>query len=178
MKHPIMIDLETLDKKPTAAIASIGAVIFDPHSDWIGETFHLHANLVDQEYYGRTIGADTVLWWMAQNNVPRTDLIAGQETAIGLASALSCLTTFIEGAKEVWCNGASFDFSILSSAYHSMGIKAPWSFWQERDLRTLKGLNKTLRIERTGTHHNALDDAIYQARLVQHILNATQKTES
>ena len=36
----------------------------------------------------------------------------------------------------------------------------------------LLGRHKGLRIERTGTHHNALDDAIYQARLVQHILNS------
>ena len=52
------------------------------------------------------------------------------------------------------------------------GGKAPWTFWQERDLRTLKGLSPDLRIERSGTHHNALDDALHQARLVQHILTS------
>ncbi|MCV5360349.1 3'-5' exoribonuclease, partial [Escherichia coli] len=39
MKH-LMIDLETMDNKPTSAIASIGAVFFDPETGEMGEQFY------------------------------------------------------------------------------------------------------------------------------------------
>jgi len=58
-----MIDLETMDNRPTAAIASIGAVWFEPSGSWIGRTFNMHVDLVDCQRHGLTIGADTVLWW-------------------------------------------------------------------------------------------------------------------
>lgn len=169
----VMFDLETLDNRATAAIASIGAVRFDPHSDWIGETLHLHIDLASQRNYQRSIGADTVLWWLRQDDAARGLLLSGQEAeAADLLVALEAFEGFIGKDTELWCNGASFDFAILGDAYDRFNWPRPWSFYHERDLRTLKGLNKGLRIERTGTHHDALDDAIYQARLVQHILNS------
>ena len=77
-----------------------------------------------------------------------------------------------------WCNGASFDFPILATAYRLVKKPLPWEFWKERDLRTLKGLNPDLRVERDGVHHNALDDARHQARLVQHILQFNPDLDS
>lgn len=172
MNHSVMIDLETLDNKPTAAIASIGAVIFDPRSDYIGQGLHIHVKLDGQDSNGRTFGADTILWWLKQSDDARSALTRGQESALDMHDALTDLAIFISDDCEIWANGTSFDLPILAHAYRSHYLGIPWSYWQERDLRTLKGLNKGLRIERTGTHHNALDDAIYQARLVQHILNS------
>lgn len=34
----VMIDLETMDKIPSASIVSIGAVIFDPRTNKVGKT--------------------------------------------------------------------------------------------------------------------------------------------
>lgn len=171
MNEAVMIDLETFDTSPTAAIASIGAVRFEPHGKFVSEMLSINVKLAGQQHFGRTINADTVLWWMAQSDAARGALIAGQSIARDLPGALYSLAEFI-GESEVWCNGASFDFPILASAYRSIGCETPWKYWQERDLRTLKGLNKDLRIERTGTHHKAVEDALHQARLVQHILNS------
>jgi len=169
----VMFDLETLDNRATAAISSLGAVRFDPHSDWIGETLHLHIDLASQRNYQRSIGADTVLWWLRQDDAARGLLLAGQEAEpADLLVALEAFEGFIGKDAELWCNGNSFDFAILGDAYDRFNWPRPWSFYLERDLRTLKGLNKGLRIQRSGTHHHALDDAIYQARLVQHILNS------
>lgn len=173
MTTAISIDLETISTHPNAAIASIGACRFDPRGDWIGDTFHIHVSLINCQHHGLAIDAGTVLWWLGQSDDARNTLIAGQQDAAPLMTALDALNEFIDGTgtePEIWVNGASFDFPILASAYRTFGWTIPWNFWQERDLRTLKALNKGARIERTGTHHNALDDACHQARLIQHIL--------
>lgn len=178
----IMIDLETMDNRPTAAIASIGAVWFEPSGSWIGRTFNMHVDLVDCQRHGLTIGADTVLWWLYQSEEAIASLRNGQDCAAPLVTALDAFDAFVDFDDpefgEVWCNGASFDFPILANAFRAAGGKAPWKFWQERDLRTLKGLSPDLRIERSGTHHNALDDALHQARLVQHILTSRNEARA
>ena len=171
-----MIDLETMGNRSTSAIASIGAVWFEPCGSWIGRTFHMHVDLVDCQRHGLTIGADTVLWWLGQSEEAIASLRNGQDCAAPLVTALEALDAFVDFDDpefgEIWCNWTSFDFPILANAYRSIGCKAPWNHWHERDLGTIKSLSPDLRIERSGTHHNALDDALHQARLVQHILTS------
>lgn len=178
MTH-VMIDLETMGKSALAPIASIGAVLFDPHGDWIGDSFHIHVDLnscVGQ--WGMQMDPETVLWWLEQSEAARQALIAGQVRAASLSEALSALSRFLPTSVTPWCNGASFDFAILATAYRLVKKPLPWEFWKERDLRTLKGLNPDLRVERDGVHHNALDDARHQARLVQHILQFNPDLDS
>lgn len=179
----VMIDLETPDNVPTSAIASIGAVRFEPRGSRIGDTFHMHVDLIDCQRHGLTIGADTVLWWLKQSTEAQIALSDGQLGAAPLITALEALDAFINVAEadtaEIWCNGASFDFPILANAYRAAGWrKTPWPFWRERDLRTLKGLHPEQRLDRTGLAHHALDDAIHQARLVQYILQINPDTDA
>ena len=175
MSRAVMIDIETLGKRAGCVIVSIGAVIFDPNSDWVGESLHTHIDVDDSHLRGFKTDIDTVFWWLGQPDEARASLRAGQDSAVSVYAALDGLCNFIAGAGDepgIWCNGASFDFPILYAYFDHFNLPLPWNFWQERDLRTLKGLNKGLRIARQGTHHDALDDALHQARLVQHILQA------
>lgn len=178
----VMIDIETLDNTTTAAIASIGAVWFEPRGGRLGNTFHMHVDLGDCQRHGLTIGADTVLWWLKQSGDAQAALSNGQIDAAPLVTALEAMQAFIcDGVPypdEIWCNGASFDLPILANAYRAIGWQTPWPFWRERDLRTLKGLHPEQRLERTGLAHHALDDAIHQARLVQHILQTNPDTDA
>lgn len=167
MNRYVMVDIETLGQLPTSAFTSIGACLFDPHTDWIGETFHMHVSLENATRAGLTTDASTILWWLGQDESARNTLINGQHDAAPLITALEAFAAFVPADAEIWCNGNSFDLPILAHAYHVIGMVQPWAFYNERDLRTLKGLNKGLRIERAGTHHNALDDAVHQAKLVQ-----------
>ncbi len=41
----LMIDLESMGKKPNAPIVSIGAVFFDPQSGELGQEFYTAVNL-------------------------------------------------------------------------------------------------------------------------------------
>ena len=62
-----MIDLETVDTKPTSKILSIGACIFDPNTDAIIDTFSINPDLIDQSYkWVRTESTSTPEWWLKQ----------------------------------------------------------------------------------------------------------------
>lgn len=179
MNRAVSIDIETMGKSPTAAITSIGAVMFDPHGDWVGKDFHVHVSLDSAMENGLTVDAETLLWWMAQSDEARGVLVAGQTISFTLHGALLKLFDYIPQDAEIWANGASFDFAILANAYRAADCgPTPWKYYKERCLRTLKGINPDLRIEREGVHHNALDDARHQARLIQYILQANRDTQS
>jgi len=49
-------------------------------------------------------------------------------------------------------------------------MERPWYFWNDRCYRTMKSLYPQIPMERDGVHHNALDDAISQARHLMAIL--------
>lgn len=178
MNRAVSIDIETMGKSPTSAITSIGAVMFDPAGDWIGEEFHVNVSLDSALFHGLTADADTVLWWLAQSDDARGALVAGQINAVSLMPALDALIDYLPKGVEIWANGASFDFPILANAYLQMHTATPWEFYKERCLRTLKGINPELRINREGIHHCALDDARHQARLIQYILQTNRDTQS
>lgn len=77
---------------------------------------------------------------------------------------------------KVWGNGADFDNVILGSAYRRLGKSIPWAFYNSRCYRTVKSLQPGCRIERAGTHHNALDDAKSQALHLMRLLSPTFST--
>lgn len=166
----VMIDIETMGKSPRAPITSIGAVVFDPYSDWMGDTFYMHVSLENGIRSGKVVDADTILWWLSQSDEARTAFTSGQLVAAPAITALEAFAAWMPAHASPWANGAGFDFAILSNHYAEAGLPVPWDFFREHDLRTLKRMNPDLRIPFTGVKHNALHDAIHQAKLVQHIL--------
>ena len=161
----IMIDLETMSTLPHAAIIQIGAVEFDLDSGAIGQTFHAHISLQSNADYARHIDPDTVLWWMKQSDEARAAFLLPN---VSLPEALVSFASWMNyrgetKALEIWGNGASFDNVILASAYKACAINTPWRYYNDRCYRTLKARHPSVPMERTGTHHNALDDAISQA---------------
>jgi hypothetical protein len=78
-------------------------------------------------------------------------------------------------------NSARFDVGGLEATAVALGVvpkndngekQLPWKFWDELDLRQrlldcrmYAGGNMKTAISRTGTHHNAVDDAIHQAKM-------------
>jgi exodeoxyribonuclease VIII len=64
---------------------------------------------------------------------------------------------------KIWGNGASFDNVILANAYRRNDLNIPWKYYNDRCYRTMKSLAPHIKMEREGTHHNALSDAISQA---------------
>jgi hypothetical protein len=161
MKH-VMLDLETLGTTPGSIIVSIGAVKFD--ASGLGDTFYQRIDFAEAQKEGFKLNADTVRWWLGQSDESRQEL-AKTEGCVNTA-ALQLFNCFVgESDPLLWGNGASFDNSILGAAYDHLGIKAPWKRdWGNRCYRTAKSFHPDFPLaKRTGTHHNALDDAISQA---------------
>lgn len=166
----VMVDLETLGTAADSAILSIGAVRFDLSSDEIDDAgFYASISIDSNLGLGRRIQEDTLIWWLKQSAAAQAVFHEPKQT---LESAL---TEFAEWAHDgnivMWSNGADFDIPMLAHAYTQHGMERPWLFWNSRCVRTYKTLpsTKDVSVARLGTHHNALHDAIYQARLVQAI---------
>ena len=72
----------------------------------------------------------------------------------------------------LWSHGPAFDVAILAAAYDAVGLPVPWHYRAPRDTRTafdMAGIDDHsawLQRYSVGTLHNALDDAISQARAV------------
>lgn len=160
-KYQVMTDIETFDQLPTAAIASIGAVIFDVNEGII-DRFYANVSITDCLSYGLTKSELTMEWWKSQ---PSEVLRALMHDAKPLKEALSTYTSFVRKYRcdVFWAHGASFDFPIMSYAYHKCGMKEPWKYWESRCSRTVMKLfdMEPERIE--GKHHNAMEDAEQQA---------------
>lgn len=160
----VMIDIETLDTRPSTVILSIGAVRFDIEKpEVIGDTFHVHVDIDSCLAAGRTVSGNTILWWLDQSDEARKKITDAQR--VPLHRALLQLSTFVTEKDRVWGNGASFDNSALSDAYRSCGLPQPWRYWGDMCYRTLKNLYKDIVPKPVfqGIPHDALADAFNQA---------------
>ncbi|HDZ1025744.1 TPA: 3'-5' exoribonuclease [Klebsiella pneumoniae] len=176
----VMVDLETMGKKHNAPIVAIGAVVFDPATGSIGESFYKVVCLESSVNWGAVIDPSTVIWWLKQSSEARSAIV--NDDAIPLLDALLQFREFVSdnvagGSKkaQVWGNGASFDNSILRSSYDCIAEDYPWEYWNDRDVRTMVELGQTIGFDSKttipfeGDRHNALADAIHQARYVSAI---------
>ena len=169
MTKNVMVDLETLGTAADSVILSIGAVHFDLDSDKIDDAgFYASVSIESNLAYGRRIQEDTLIWWLQQTAAAQAVFHEPKQT---LESALAEFAQWLRGGDIMWSNGADFDIPMLAHAYTQQGTGRPWLFWNSRCVRTYKALPgaKDVSVARLGTHHNALHDAIHQARLVQAI---------
>lgn len=164
MNH-VMLDLETLGTRPGYAVATIGAVKFDPErSDKMGESLYVRVSLEACLNAGLKIDAATLKWWLVQSDKARAEL-ASEDTVL-LSRALELFSGFFVGSTFLWSHGANFDVPVLEAAYKAGRKNIPWQFWTVRDTRTLFDLAGGIKVEKLGVVHNALQDSINQAAAV------------
>ena len=172
MGTQVMVDLETLGNGNSAVIIAVGAVKFDPDLKTVDpDTFY---TLVDPQSCvdaGLQMDVSTVMWWLRQSDEAREALRPDDLNKPHLHGVLASLMDWYAGDLPTWGNGATFDNVILRNAYKAVGMEAPWSFWNDRCYRTIKNQNPNVKMARTGTHHNALDDAMSQANHLIQLLN-------
>ncbi|MDC9180045.1 3'-5' exoribonuclease [Escherichia coli] len=175
--YHLMIDLETMGTNTNAPIVVIGAVFFDPQTGEIGPVFYIVVSLTDAMNTGAVPDGGTIEWWLKQSSEARAAILTDQ---VKLRDALSRFREFIneysdEKFVQVWGNGATFDNAILRTSYERLDIPCPWRYHNDRDVRTIVELGKTIDFDaRTvipfeGVRHNALDDARHQAKYVSAI---------
>lgn len=177
MKLDAMVDLETLSTDDDAIIASIGIVKMDMQELRVlySETIYAVFNWNDQFNHGRKCHPSTVRWWLAQSQEARDAILDGPPDQNNLALLNETLRTYMEGVDGVWGNGSDFDCKLMQSLYRTYDIPCPWKYSQHRCFRTMKNLYIAQEPNRAGTHHNALDDAVFQAQWLMNILREQRK---
>lgn len=176
----MMVDLETMGKKPGAPIVSVGAVFFDPASGKTGAEYYQVISLESSMSFGARPDASTILWWLKQSPEARSAIVV--DDTVGLVEALEQFLDFIaenaaNGSKNVqlWGNGSSFDCSLLEAAFELADTPFTIPHWNYRDVRTVVelgkavGLNSRYDIPFVGDQHNALADARHQVKYVSAI---------
>lgn len=170
-----MLDLETMGTGSNAAIVAIGAIIFTKDDIEVCNTFYSVISLKSTAAGGGLIDASTVEWWMNQSDEARSALFGKNIFKNDLIDVLYQFQCFVKdnGGKNLrmWGNGSDFDNVILSNAYKANGSDIPWNWFNNRCYRTIKNTFKDIKLDRVGTHHNALDDAESQARHLIEIAN-------
>lgn len=163
----VMIDIETLDTRPSAVILEIGICPFDALKGEVGTGEAIEVSLNDNERLRRTASAATLNWWAEQERpMPGEGL-----SAVSLKQALLWLQERLhfcrggapDGKVCVWANSPSFDLVILEDAFRQLGLDVPWKFWEQRDVRTVL---KLAGIRKGKVSHLAVDDCRRQAEYV------------
>ena len=186
MKHVLtdaMVDIETLDTRPSAVVIAIGVVLFnrrEPKVPMKELNLKLGKKALRDEQIamGRTVNKETVAWWKGQDADAKR--IFKQANVESTDEALNKLTAFLTHGDInllIWGNGSDFDNTIVSSLYEAFGMEAPWKFWNNRCFRTFKGEHGhiTRPPKFDGVKHDAVDDARQQALYLQAIYTELQK---
>jgi hypothetical protein len=172
----VMVDIETLSTAPNATMLTLGACAFDLGTGEILDTISLRFSLDDQSRLNRDISDSTMAWWKKQSDEARAEAF-DQTNAEPLSDALQKFDNWLVATRKadrklemrMWANDPDFDLVILTSAFRNVGKEPPWQFWESRSVRTMKMIAQEKKItlpDREGTHHNAVDDAIHQAKVV------------
>lgn len=130
---------------------------------------------------GRTVSESTLRWWLGEGGkvtqAARDALLEGKP--LHPVTALQELSAWAdrwgayadEDRAVWWANGPSFDSAIIESMARGLKIPAPWRYNEPRDLRTMRDFMSPEELKALvppdNVAHNALKDAIYQARILQ-----------
>lgn len=170
-----MLDLETFGTKPGSVLRSIGAVVFDLSGN-MGEEFYYNIDQGTCQAAGLTVDANTAQWWSRQSKEARDALLVDPRPLPWVVADFH--GWFVANAgmgARVWAQGANFDPAMWEAAALAVNNPVPWKFYNVRDTRTaydIANLN-TSSVPRSGTYHNALDDAKHQVRCVAKAISMT-----
>jgi len=167
-----MIDIETLDTKPSAVVLSVGVVEF-PGDDKSSRA-HLVLPIQPQLDAGRTIDESTLMWW-AQQNSEAFKKAFSQDRLSHMSAFFNemamCLKRWQDDRMNIWANGPAFDMVILDDLYRDFNQKSPWRFWEYRDVRTIKELAEIepdwAPADFTPVPHDPVSDCLWQIELVR-----------
>lgn len=167
----VMVDLETMSTQPNAAICSIGACKFTLNPATITSTFYTTIDAKDCKRLGLHFCPDTIRWWSRQ--LPEVLEMLRKETK-PLKDAITEFALWYGSVPmPIWANGANFDPIVIRQSYKAVDLVPRWTYREERCYRTIAALFPDIKEpERSGSYHNALDDAIHQTKHLQQILGS------
>jgi hypothetical protein len=201
MTTHIMLDLETLGVGTMPAIATIGAVRFDPYGETVAEPgkcfpadgkdiecFYVAVDVGSCVLNGGTVDSSAVSWWMQpEQEAARKEAFLNPTTlAIGAALSSFGWWAVLYDDPIIWSHGLLFDAAIVQRWCERLGLHWPFYYRNSRDTRTLFDVAGMGKAEldalpfKPQLQHHAAWDAWWQARGVQHayaVLRAMMKDD-
>ena len=168
----IMLDLETLGTEVGSVILSIGAVAFSTIEGVLSDkAFYKVIDLQKSMDLGFTMSASTIKWWLAQDDKAR------EAVSVKGSHPIEVLADFNDWVKdsrgiEIWGNDETFDICLLKAYYNKLTSVWPFKYSSNRCFRTLKRIAPLdTPLPATVCAHNAVEDAIWQARFALNSAN-------
>lgn len=176
-----MLDIETLGTKPDAVVLSIGLVEFNPYDlqdpfEYIKSIYYELEIQSQLNVHNRSIDLNTLSFWMNKDPEFLNGIINQSRSSMrGSENALKMISLELDKLDIIWCKGPAFDTVILENLFNQYDMPAPWAYYNVRDVRTMYDVGELLGVDLPdfeGRKHNALDDAIHQARCVNAVCRA------
>lgn len=162
----VMLDFEALGNSQDPCLCQVGAIYFDSSTGEVGRALKLN---IDAGTHG-PLDAKTVYWWLEQSKEAQMSILA--QPRLSVREAMEQLNDFLADATRIWGH-ATYDLVMLTNTLRKLGIVPKFKFNAGLDLRTLVYLAGTSvgKIERTGLHHDALEDCKHQVKYAVAALN-------
>ena len=193
----VLVDVETLSLRSTAAIIQIAAKTFTLDGSKTKEFtddkkteshFVKNVNATTCAMYGMSFDQGTIEWWSKQEAKENFKTEWGEPISYVLSEFNEWLEQWQKDSKAdelmIWTQGTDFDIAVLRNAYRVVfgdEKSIPWHFRNVRDARTY--FLETARvfepnvedpyslIDTKGTVHNALADCEWSIKAVQWAYN-------
>lgn len=146
----IIYDFETVDTKPTSAVASVAFILFRPEElktfdELVSGALRIKFDIKEQlSTLNRTFSKDTVEWWKSEENAEaykKVIMPSPQDVSIRFFNEI--LTKWLADNKyvancgeKIWTRGNNFDPPIFDNIYQQFGWEANYPWWNVRDVRT------------------------------------------
>ena len=156
----VMIDIETLGRKPGCVVHEIAGVEFDIATMETGREFRVSIDIDDAERNGLRIDDETWEWWEQQGGVVLED----PENFVDGFNQFGYWLTKIN-SDRVWSCGTCFERPILEHCFALLDLELPYHYGAGRDFRTEWDLAFPGR-RREKAKHRALEDCYEQIRLL------------
>jgi hypothetical protein len=149
-KH-IIVDLETLDTKPSAAITSMTFIVFDPSDIKPFEELHQNSLNIKLDWMHqintlkRTTSESTLDFWRKPENKQAFDeCVKPRPDDVKLTEVHNIIHKYIteqgfdplQNGNFIYSRGNVFDMGMLENVFESLGQQNPFPFWGYRDVRT------------------------------------------
>lgn len=181
----LMLDIETLGRRPGDGIMSIGGSVFNANNDFkiIGNPanhFYRVLSTFDLTNHGFQTDPVTLKWWR-EKEIWKSLSAQIMNSNVGVRKVCEDFAHFITTQAKpdkIWANSPSFDIEMVRFMFRKMNVAFPVNYQNEMDFRTLMELTYPVRDNRpqrifTGMdiQHHALGDSIEQSFQATHALN-------
>lgn len=168
----LSVDIESLGIRPGSIVLSVGAVPFDVERGLENDAFYRRISVMDSMVNGLVADRDTLDWWASQPREAWDCLAEVKEHRLRevFEELAAFVSHFCAPKCRVWMKGPSFDGVLLQEAALRARTGLPWKYFQERCVRTICDHIAEPERPADNVKHDALSDAMHQARWVRDAL--------